>query len=405
MTDQGGSAYLRSLGGAIGQKLLPLSSTRLCAEARRRAGLQDFGSPDLEPALSILVSSLEAEAQLHPLGRLLMRIHLQELLENRLRFNAAWPSDFEDLNRLPIQRPVFIVGIPRSGSTFLHELMAEDPANRAPRVWEVMFPISSRQEGDREQRRRIRKTETCLWWFRRLARKADSVYPMRASTPHECVALHSYTFLSEEFVSTCRVPTYEKFLRSADRRQAYAWQKRFLQALQYSCEPKRWILKSPDHVRSLEELFSVFPDAAIIQTHRNPVQVLRSSTELTRVLQGLYAWPGDMDHLAAREARMLAEGTEQFIRFRDDHPELANRFIDLKYTDLISDPLAEVTRIYRHLDFVLSEAAVLRMRQLASQRSRYEGVRQHSTQRALTRMSANEERHFERYCARFGLST
>ena len=334
-----------------------------------------------------------------------MRIHLQELLENRLRFNAAWPSDFEGLNRLPLQRPVFIVGIPRSGSTFLHELMAEDPANRAPRVWEVMYPISSRQDGKKERDRKIRKTERCLWWFRRLARKADSVYPMRASTPHECVAIHSYTLLSEEFVSTCHVPAYEKFLRSADRRQAYAWEKRFLQALQYGCKPKRWILKSPDHVRSLEELFSVFPDAAIIQTHRNPVQVLRSSTELTRVLQGLYAWPGDVDDLVAREARMLAEGTEQFIRFRDDHPELANRFIDLKYTDLISDPLAEVARIYRHLDFVLSEEAVLRMRQLASQRSRYEGVRQRSTQRALTRMSANEERHFERYCARFGLST
>ena len=405
MTDQGGRVHWRALGSAVGRKLLPLSSTSLCAQARRRTGLQDFGSPDLEPALSILVNSLEAEAQLHPLGRLLMRIHLRELLENRLRFNAAWPSDFEGLNRLPLQRPVFIVGIPRSGSTFLHELMAEDPANRAPRVWEVMFPVSSNQDGNRERERKILKTERCLWWFRRLARKADSVYPMRAGTPHECVAIHSYTLLSEEFVSTCRVPGYEQFLRTVDRKEAYVWEKRFLQALQYGSEPKRWVLKSPDHVHSLGSLFSVFPDAAIIQTHRNPVQVLRSSSELTRVLQGLYAWPGDMEELVAREARMLAEGTQNFIQFRDDHPELADRFIDLKYSDLVSDPLAEVARVYRHLGSALSEEAALRMRRLASERSRYGGNRRHSTRGGVARMSANDEQHFARYCSRFGLST
>jgi hypothetical protein len=397
-------ANWRAHGSAVGQKLFPLNSQRMCAQARRRTDLVDFGSPGLEPALSTLVNSLEREAELHPLGRLLMRIHLRELLETRLRLTAAWRRNPASLESSSQRRPVFIVGMPRSGSTFLHELLAEDPANRAPRVWEVMFPIGAAQADEKEWRRRIRKAETCLWWFRKLARGADSVYPMRALTPHECVAIHSYTFLSEEFVSTCRIPTYERFLRSADRTEAYLWQKRFLQALENG-EPKRWVLKSPDHVHSLEGLFAVFPDAVIVQTHRNPFQVLRSSTELTRVLQGLYAWPGDQDQLAAREVRVLAEGTERFIRFRDEHPELADSFIDLKYSELVSDPLAAVAQIYRRLDFELTTEASDRMQRLASHRSRYRRVGRSSGFKDSNSAPPTEARRFERYCSRFGLST
>jgi hypothetical protein len=228
---------------------------------------------------------------------------------------------------------------------------------------------------------------------------------MRAWTPHECVAIHSYTFLSEEFVSTCRIPTYEKFLRAADRTDAYRWQKRFLQALQCGDESRRWVLKSPDHVHSLEGLFAVFPDAFIIQTHRNPFEVLRSSTELTRVLQSLYAWAGNPDQVEAREAHVLAEGMERFIQFRDQHPELAERFIDLKYTDLINSPLSAVTQIYRHLDVPLSEEASKRMRCLASQRSRYNGVSQRVASKRSDGAPVKEARRLEQYCARFGLDT
>src|SRR5215467_7829698 len=116
-----------------------LDTQELCAAAKRRTGLDDFGTPALEPALSNLVNSLEQEADLHPLGRLLMRIHLLGLLETRLRLAHEWRQNAEALEAESIRRPIFIVGMPRSGSTFLHELMAEDPNHRAPRVWEVMF--------------------------------------------------------------------------------------------------------------------------------------------------------------------------------------------------------------------------------------------------------------------------
>src|SRR4029077_4386122 len=270
------AAGWRTFGDRLSRRLWLLESEALLTEARRRTGLEDFGNPPIEPALSILVKSLELEADLHPLGRFLMRVHLRELLETRLRLAQAWSRRLEVLKSSGIERPVFITGMPRSGSTFLHELLAEDPENRVPRVWEVMFPIATGSKAPKEVDPRVQKAEASLWWFRRLAPGADSVYPMRAWAPHECGAIHSYTLLSEEFVSTCHIPTYEAFLHTADLGPAYLWQKRFLQYLQLGCSNRRWVLKSPDHVYGLDKLLTVFPDAIIIQTHRNPVQVVMS---------------------------------------------------------------------------------------------------------------------------------
>jgi hypothetical protein len=266
-----------------------------------------------------------------------------------------------------------------------------------------MFPLPAPDGRPHRREKRAWKTAMCLWWFRRLAPEADAVYPMRACTPHECVAIQSYTLLSQEFISTCRIPSYDAFLRSADLTPAYEWEKRFLQHLQSRQPERRWVLKSPDHVHGLKELFTVFPDAMIIQTHRNPLEVLRSSSHLTRVLQGLYAEPSGRDQIGEREARLLAEGTERFIRFRDQHPELKDRFIDLRYTDLVADPIAIVQRVYRWLNVSLTNAAEERMRKLISVRSRYPNRHSLPTLADLGLNVPTEARRFEDYCSRFGV--
>ena len=293
--------------------------------------------------------------------------------------------------------------MPRSGSTFLHELLSQDPDNRSPRVWEVMFPLPAPEFERSGRDPRIHRTAACLWWYRRLAPEADTVYPMRACTPQECVAIHSYTLLSEEFVSTCRIPTYERFLRSEGLSLAYAWQKRFLQHLQ-SCYPtKQWVLKSPDHLYALAELFSAFPDAVIIQTHRNPLDVLKSSIQLTEVIHRLFRRPDNTDQLRDHETRVLADKMERLIRFRDLHPKLSGRFIDVNYTELISDPMATIHRIYQHLDRPLTEPAAQCMRQLISTRSRYRR-RRNPTLAELGLNVPAEIRQFHDYCLRFGIA-
>src|SRR2546423_3960827 len=135
-------------GDTLSRRLWFLESERLCAKARRNTGLKDFGDPPVEQPLRILTDSIEHEANLHPLGRLLMQVHLQSLLETRLRLTHEWRSRAAMLEDSPIRRPIFVTGMPRSGSTFLHELLAQDPANRAPRVWEVMFPVPRKRTNE-----------------------------------------------------------------------------------------------------------------------------------------------------------------------------------------------------------------------------------------------------------------
>src|SRR5215510_2607695 len=195
----------------MSRRLWLLESNSLCTEARRRTRIEDFGDPPIEPVLTVLVNSLETEADLHPHGRFLMRVHLRELLETRLRLAQAWSARAEASEASLIERPIVITGIPRSGSTFLHELLAEDPENRAPRVWEVMFPIPTRSKHPEEIDPRVRKANACLWWFRRLAPGADSVYPIRAWTPHECVAIHSYTLFTASTSCWQCFPTLRSF--------------------------------------------------------------------------------------------------------------------------------------------------------------------------------------------------
>jgi hypothetical protein len=370
-----------------------------------RTGLREFGDPPVAPPLSVLTRSLAEEANLHRLGRFLARVHLRDLLEKRLRLAAAWRQE-NDSAKWEVLRPIFVTGMPRSGSTFLHEMLALDPALRAPRVWEVMYPLGV-YRGSGNGAAQVWRAETSLWWFRRLAPQADAVYPMRARTPHECVAMHSYTFLSQEFVSSFHIPRYETFLDGSDLGPTYAWQKRFLQHLQSGHAPRRWVLKSPDHARSLEALWKVFPDAFLIQTHRHPLETLVSSSHLTEVLRGLFAPPQRRRDIGRREARVLAENMERIMRFRDTHPELADRFIDVHYGELIANPVRTVRRIYARLGQPLPDATAARMEQLAGRRSRYGNGQPRNGHPALTEFGLDdtaEVRRFEGYCTRFGIS-
>jgi LPS sulfotransferase NodH len=393
-----------AFGDAVSRRACLLESRDLCARARRKTGLEDFGEPAIDPALTVLVSSLEGEANLHPLGRLLMSIHLNGILEARLKLARQLDACAREPADPPAAPPIFITGMPRSGSTFLHELLVQDPALRAPCVWEVMAPADAAQPDRGWYDLRAWRAAWNLWWFRRLAPQADAVYPVRARTPQECVAIQSYTLLSEEFVSTCHVPAYEAFLRSADLRPAYLWQKRFLQFLHCNRPAARWVLKSPDHVRGLEALFSVFPDALVIQTHRNPLDSLRSSIQLIEVLHGLYERPQTREWLAERESHNLAWGVDRLMQFRGEHPELAKRFADVSYSDLAADPLRVVRRIYSQFEMPLTANTIERMRRLAGGRSAYRGRQTAPTLAEVGLDPLAQLKRFSEYCRIFGLS-
>ena len=349
------------------RRLWPFNSEALCDKARRATGLQDFGDPPIEEALSVLAESLEREANLHQVGRFLMRMHLLDLLKTRLRLVDAWkrqPQDYLDFS--PIARPIFITGTPRSGSTFLHELLAADPGLKGAPELGSYGSCHGERAGQRLAGPTCLERATSLWWFPRLSPGADAVYPMRARTPHECVAIYSYCLASEEFVSSCRVPAYEAFLRSTDLTPVYQWERRFLRICKRSAGQALGVESAGPRLRA-GGLVLRLPGRSGLHTHRDPLQVLKSSIHLNRVLRGLYEPPDDPFQLAEREARVLAGMTDRFIRFRAARPELADRFIDVDYTELTADPLAVINRIYARFESLTPEAE-RRIRRLAAGR-------------------------------------
>lgn len=356
---------------SLSKKRNGLDPAELYSTARRQTGLKDFGDPQIATRLTVLADSIEREASLHRMGRFLIRNYLSQLLKTRLLLEQSWKGTKSNGDGA-IRAPIFITGIPRSGSTFLHELLAADPGNRILAAWEMLEPIGNNAA--------LRKWKTgfSLWVFRRLARGADAVHPLRANSPHECVSLHSYTLLSREFGTMLRVPTYDAFLDQIDFSPAYLWQKRFMERVQTDGAPRRWVLKAPDHSLSLAALFKVFPDAIVVQTHREPMQVVKSATRLTFVVRKAFSNAVDVEDVARGEAAALEEKISKIGKFREARVDLADCFVDVTYHKLTADPLSVVEQIYERAGLALEGAARTRLSQLAAQRGKY-------SQRGLTR--------------------
>jgi hypothetical protein len=344
----------------VRQKLAPLDHEDLLSKAERRTGLSDFGYPPCEEALRVLVSSCNTEANLNMFGQIAARHHLLELLETRLRLADRWqlvPKIREEL----IRKPIFITGLPRSGSTFLHDLFSYDPANRVPLTWEVMFPLPFRKTTKDEQGSRIRKAESRLRVMRLFNPSVVKAHPIGARLPQECIAILSYSLLSEEFLCMFWVPSYEKWLRTQDMRQAYRFHRDFISHLPCPASAERWVFKAPDHVYSLDALIDTYPDARIVFLHRDPMKVLGSVASLAMRLRSAFSSQIDAVRTGVNEARVLNEVTAKMMEFRDRYPSLSDRFIDVQYLDLVRNPVSTVRGIYENFGLTLSANAERRM--------------------------------------------
>ncbi len=331
----------------------------MISQALRRAEHADFGDPPVEEPLRRLLESLDAEAHLTLIGRLSVRQHLLEMLETRLQLVGSWARTPE-IQAQPIRRPIFITGMARSGSTFLHSLLAHDPANRVPSIWEVMLPYPPPQRERFHTDPRIRKTERRLRAFRWLAPRAQEVHPLSATLAQECIAILSYTFYADEFVTLFRVPGYEAWLRQENLLGAYQFHRRFLKHLQWHYRGERWVLKSPDHGWGLEALFQTYP-ACVVRMLRDPLKVLASTASVIAILQGAFSRRTDVDEIGAHEVDALKNLLQQWTRFQARHAELTPQILDVHYLDLIRDPLTTAKRVYEHFGLPLSRDAEARM--------------------------------------------
>jgi len=330
-----------------GRPFVRLDEATLLDKSRGLMGLDDFGDASFREPLAILLSSFETDAELNLVGRITVHSEILRMLCNRLRM-------VEDCKRHPgiadeqIRRPLFITGLPRSGTTFLHALLAQDPRCRAPQIWEVMHPSPPPERGTYDRDPRIDQTQRQLRWLDVLMPEFEKFHLIHARYPQECIAITDHAFLSYVFETMYQVSSYRDWHDGQDKLPAYAFHRRFLQHLQWRCPGTHWVLKAPSHLMALEALLHVYPDADIVQTHRDPLKVLPSCASLTRVLRAPFTSRLQEEQIGQEVSLRWEESVRLAMQLRQHNQGARDRFFDVLYPDLRRDPMAIVRDIYRH---------------------------------------------------------
>jgi hypothetical protein len=352
---------------AVGRFLGPLGSVQfekaaLLEEARRQTGLDDFGSLPFQEPLQRLLASIESEATLNPIGQLATRQDLIRILVNRLQLEKDRKSN-PAIAEQKIPRPIMITGLPRTGTTLLHRLLALDPANRVPFTWETLYPSPPPEAATCQVDPRIRVVERQLRWFQRLLKDFNKIHPIGARLPEECLVIFSYSFLSYQFETTHRLPSYLDWLLDQDLSPAYEIHRRILQNLQWRCPGERWVLKAPAHMFDFEALFSVYPDACIVMTHRDPVEVTASNASLTATLRSAFSDEVNPFEVGPECSRRWAIAINRAIESRDTGRVPAEHFLDVFYSDLTGDPVGTIKKVYASFELPFPDGLEERIRE------------------------------------------
>ncbi len=392
------SALLRSLGVPV----LSLDPESLLRRASRHTQLRDFGDAAFREPLDVYLRSLDTEARLTALGRQIAGSDCLRLLENRLHLVDTWKRHPE-IEAAPVRQPLFILGLPRTGTSILHELFGQDPANRVPSSWEAMRPWPPPERATYRTDPRIAEVDKHLAGVDRLVPGFKQMHPMAAELPQECVTLMAHDFATMIFHTQHRVPSYQAWLERADMRPIYRGHRRQLQYFQWRCPGERWVLKSPAHLWHLDAMLDEYPDARIVQTHRDPLRVAASLASLVTLLRGLASDDVDRGEVGADWAPRLARGLEHAMQVREERKLGDDRVLDIQFRDFMADELGAVRRIYDHFEMELSREAEERMRAFlaANPRDKHGSHRYRVADYGLD--PARERKRFAPYQSRFDI--
>ncbi len=339
-----------------------LDPGRLIEQACELAGHDDFGADDDWHAnLDRLVDDLVAEADLSPLGVEIAAADVIVPLRNRLQI-TAWRKEHPEIAEQRIEQPIFILGQPRTGTTILYDLLAQDPDLRAPLTWEVDHPFPVPQPETYDTDPRIAETQVQLEMTEQLMPGFMKFHPMSARGGQECVRITAGTFCSMIFPTQYRLPNYQHWLMyEADHAYPYRYHRQYLQHLQ-SGVPGQWLLKSPAHLWTLDTLLAEYPDAILVQTHRDPLVVISSISALIAHLQKLASDNATVQRAAGQCAAENILGLDRLMTWVDDGSIASDRIVNVRFADFMQDPFATIAAVYERMGRELTPVAEQRMR-------------------------------------------
>ena len=394
----GVNALGANLGGA--EHLIALDADSLVAAARAATGLDDFGDDGWQEPFAVLTDALAREAKLNTVGRLLTRAELVRVLANRLRLVDLWKREPEILAG-QVRAPIFIVGTARSGTSILHEVLAQDPRLRSPATWEIFYSVPPPEAATCATDARIAGTDHEVKLWHEVAPEYLTMHANAAVHPQECIFLMAHELASEHFSGVHDVPSYALWLATHDLTPSFRFHRRMLQTLQWRHPGERWLLKAPSHLTVLPALFAVYPDARVVFTHRDPAKTVPSTASLMATLRRMRRDHVDANAIAKLLVRGVAMGLEKMMAERASGATPDGQFVDLRYADLMRDPLAAVRAVYDRLDMTLPDDIADRMRAYlaAKPRGKHGEHRYRLEDFGLDRERLR--RGYAAYCARF----
>ncbi len=335
---------------------------RLVETATTATGLHDLGEATWQEGLDRLVGDLERSAHLNEVGRVMVETELVNYLSNRMRildWRASHPSVAEGL----VTRPIVICGQPRTGTTILYDLLALDPSHRAPLTWEVDYPCPPPQTATYDTDPRIEESQAVADMADLVIPGFTAFHPLGARLAQECVRITGGDFRSMIFPIQYDVPEYNRWLlHEADLAPAYRWHRMYLQHLQSEHPGDRWLLKSPAHLWHLPSLLAEYPDAVVIQTHRDPLKVIASVSALAAHLRRMASDHPSVTRAAAQYTDDIFVGLDRSIAARRDGTLPRDQVIDVHFGDFMDDPFATIGRVYDQLGREFTAEAERHMR-------------------------------------------
>jgi hypothetical protein len=349
----------------LGREVPSLSPASVVRAATRKAGSQDLGSDSYQEPLEVFLRSCETEAELTTFGRILVTKMLSAALTNRIELHR-WSLEHPAARKEVIDSPWIIVGLPRTGTSLLSNLLGLDPMARPLRQWEAAHLIPPPTLEGAEEDPRIALTAKELDGLMKLNPPLKAMHPFGATLAQECVSLFMYDVRTLALETQAHVPTYARWLEQADMAPAYAQHKSALQALQSAQPTERWVLKTPNHLWHLDALLAAYPDARIIWTHRDPGPVVTSLASLANAGQRPLTSRADPRPAAEEWKRKCAFALSSAVAY--DLKTGDGWCQHLAYDALIADPLGSVRALYRQFGGEVSDLHARRMEAFLEQR-------------------------------------
>jgi hypothetical protein len=377
-----------------------IAAQALVEQACERAGSDDFGPDTWREGLEVLAQALSTEGSLNELGRMVYSDQLVGYLVNRLEVEK-WYWRHPEIDDEVIEEPLFGLGMPRTGSTALSNLLACDRSRRSLRTWEAGTPCPPPEKETEDTDPRIAQAEAGIEISHQMFPDFVGMLPSSATGPQECLLIMALDFRSYVFEGMALIPSYTAWLLSCDMTPAYRYHQRVLKLLQWHCPPTRWWLKTPAHMASIDALDAVYPDARFVMTHRDIGSVLPSLCALKEALSGPVVEHLDLRALGEHEVDLWSRSLLRLIEFRDAGRE--DRFFDVSFPDMQTDPIAAMEKLYGEMGEELDVETRDRMSDwwLESSKDRARGKRPNPTAYGLDVPSLRAE--FAFYHDRFGI--